>query len=347
MKLEDEKLIRQYLLGELDEQGLTQVETRIMTDDDFDSKVQLIEDELVEEYVCRELNEQERGRFEQIFLATPAGREKVDFTTAFRTHITRMVEPEPTPPIIIQTVDPEPVPPLPEPIYVSHSWRDALAAFWKYQKPLAIFSLATIALLLISSVWLAIKVQNMKARLNEVQAQQAASQSEVVVIKQQLDDANAKAAKVQNDLQAINEEKNKLVQEIASLKKTEKKTGEPASLGDSVFALVLSPGGDRSSGTETLATLTPDKKTLQLSLKVIDDIFKSFRAKISKRDSSAVMFEIAPSQVRKVDSETLVILQIPTMRFADGEYRINLTGKTSDGKTEPVGRYFFSVRKTP
>jgi hypothetical protein len=336
MKLEDEKLIRQYLLGELNEQVLAQVEARIMTDDEFDSQVQLIEDELVEEYVCSELSEQERVKFERIFLASAAGREKVEFTTAFRAYLAPVPVPEPASNASeTETVTPK------------ASWFGGLAAFWKSQKPLAAFSLATIALLLAISVWSAIKVARLQARLDELQAQQTAAQSETATLTRQLEEANAKATRLQTEVQAINEEKNRLVQEVASLKKPEKKIGDPAPLGDSVYALVLSPGGDRSGEAGAEATLTADKKYLQLGLKVPDDTFKSFRAKISKRDSRAAMFEMDPSGVRKGDSETLVILKISAVQLADDQYRIDLTGTASNGKTAPAGRYFFSVRKTP
>jgi hypothetical protein len=328
MKLEDENLIRRYLLGELNEQELAQVERRTMTDDDFFNQVQLMESELTEAYVSGELNEPERGTFEQRFLTTSAGRQNVYFNQAFLAHFAQAGE----------NLEPSPV---------ANSWRSRFAALWQYQKPLTAFSLATIALLLILSVWLAIIVGRLQSRVDDLQAQQTSSQSQTEVLKQQLDEANARATKLQNDVQTINEENAKLTQQIADLQTNEKKTGDLEPLGDSVFALVLAPGGDRSGTPETDVTLTPDKKILQLSLRVRQDIFKQFRAELSNRDSNAVLIRLNSVKVRKGESETLVIFQISAARLVNGDYKINLFGTTSQGKTEPVDRYTFSIRRNP
>lgn len=334
MKLEDEKLIRQYLLGELDDQVLAQVEARLMTDDEFDSQVQLIEDELVEEYVCDELNEQERIKFEHIFLATAAGRRKVEFTTAFRAYIM-----QPSKPDIVQT--------SPDTSALKNSLRNLLAVFWTHHKSFAAFVLATFVLLLSISIWSVIRTGRLQSRLDASQAQQTALQAETIELKQQRDEAKAETVRLQNDVQAITEEKSKLMEEVASLRKTEKEIAVPASPGDSVYALVLLPGGDRSNEAENTATLTSDKKTLQLTLKFTQDVFKNIRAKLSKRDGNEVLLNLIPSLIQKGDSETLVILQIPAARLGDGEYKINLFGTGSDGKAEFIDKYFFSVHKNP
>lgn len=334
MKLEDEKLIRQYLLGELDEQVLAQVEARLMTDDEFDSQVQLIEDELVEEYVCDELNEEERRKFEHMFLATAAGRQKVEFTTAFRAYLEQPPKPD-----IIPTPSNIPV--------LKNSLRNLLAAFWMYHRAFATFALATFVVLLGVSIWSVIRTGRLETQLDALQAQQTALQAETTDLKQQRDQAKAETTRLQRDVQAINEEKSKLTEEVASLKKPEKKIDESAAPGDSVYVLALSPGGERSSSeAKTTAALTPDTKTLRLDLKVTEDIFKSFRAKLSKRDSDKVLRTLFPSQTQKGVSETRVILQLPTARLDDGEYKIDLSGTDSNGKTDSIDKYFFSVQKT-
>jgi hypothetical protein len=55
------------------------------------------------------------------------------------------------------------------------SWRNALSAFWQTQRPLAVFSLATMALLLGLSVWLAITLGRVQSGVDGLQAQQLAA----------------------------------------------------------------------------------------------------------------------------------------------------------------------------
>jgi anti-sigma-K factor RskA len=345
MKLEDEQLIRRYLLGELDEQELTQVETRLMTDDDFDSHVQLIEDELIEEYVYKELNAQERETFKQRLLAAPEVREKVEFATAFKTYIQQVPEPEPVPAVVTQTIHPKPAPLVPQP--KPTSWFDALAAFWKAQKALAAFSLATVVLLLTATIWLAIRNERTQNRLRELEAQQAAFQAESAALTKERDEANARATKAQDETQAINQEKDKLVQELAGLKKTEKKTGETVPLGDSVIAMLQPLDDTRSSSSGNGTPLTLDKPNLELRLKVTQNIYKSFSATVRKRGDSLPPFELTSSDVKRGRSYSLVILKISASQLTDGKYEIALTGTTPAGKTESVDSYAFSVRKNP
>jgi len=69
--------IKKYLLGQLAGADLEEIEQRVLTDDEFYEEVQLIEDELVDEYVNAELSANERRLFEKNFLADPESRNKL------------------------------------------------------------------------------------------------------------------------------------------------------------------------------------------------------------------------------------------------------------------------------
>jgi CHAT domain-containing protein/lipopolysaccharide biosynthesis regulator YciM len=73
----DDGLIRRYLLAQLAEDELERLEERMMADNELFNRVLLAEDEMVEEYVQKQLSEQDRFRFEASFLATEAGRRQV------------------------------------------------------------------------------------------------------------------------------------------------------------------------------------------------------------------------------------------------------------------------------
>ncbi|HSF23492.1 MAG TPA: tetratricopeptide repeat protein, partial [Blastocatellia bacterium] len=80
-------LIRRYLLGQVSEDERQQLEERIMTDTELFNRVLLAEDDLTEQYVRKEMTEQDRLRFEEVFLATKAGWRQVDFNRAFYKYI--------------------------------------------------------------------------------------------------------------------------------------------------------------------------------------------------------------------------------------------------------------------
>ena len=85
-KVEDDKLARQYLLGELSEQDGAKVEEEYFEDDETFEKLSAVEDELIDAYTLGQLSSAERQRFEQRLLLSSAQRERVKFArTLLRT----------------------------------------------------------------------------------------------------------------------------------------------------------------------------------------------------------------------------------------------------------------------
>src|SRR6185436_20144513 len=77
-------MLRKYLLGMLSEDELGKVEARILADREFYDQVQAAEEELIDEYVNRELTNQDQSKFEQSFLSTPEGYEQVELARTLR-----------------------------------------------------------------------------------------------------------------------------------------------------------------------------------------------------------------------------------------------------------------------
>jgi hypothetical protein len=69
--------LRQYLLGQLDEDARTTLERQYVTDERVFEQLLVAEDELIDAYVGEALSQDERVRFERAFLTTPARRERV------------------------------------------------------------------------------------------------------------------------------------------------------------------------------------------------------------------------------------------------------------------------------
>src|SRR5437879_6592976 len=79
--------IKKYLLGQLAGADLEEIERRVLTDDDFHEEVQIMEDELVDEYVNADLSAEERRLFEKNFLADPESRKKLRLGRALDRHL--------------------------------------------------------------------------------------------------------------------------------------------------------------------------------------------------------------------------------------------------------------------
>jgi len=71
------QLLKQYLLGEsLDEEQRRDIEERLLTDEDFCEQADIVEDELIEQYLGEELSAVQRTQFEENFLSTTERRQK-------------------------------------------------------------------------------------------------------------------------------------------------------------------------------------------------------------------------------------------------------------------------------
>jgi hypothetical protein len=83
----DEALIRKYLLGDLDERQLEQVEEQLLCDDDFAERLYAAQDDLIDDYAFNLLPDDERERFEKSFTLTDERRKKLLFAQALESYV--------------------------------------------------------------------------------------------------------------------------------------------------------------------------------------------------------------------------------------------------------------------
>lgn len=76
--LEEQKAIREYLLGALsDTAEMRRIEEKILIDDDFVEKLSVAEDQLIDEYLDGTLPDSEHKSFDQFFLTLPERKQKL------------------------------------------------------------------------------------------------------------------------------------------------------------------------------------------------------------------------------------------------------------------------------
>ncbi len=80
----NERQIKRHLLGDLTPEELQQVEVRLLDDEEFAAQVQLVEEELIEDYLAGALPPPERARCEAHFLAAPHRQRKLALGRALR-----------------------------------------------------------------------------------------------------------------------------------------------------------------------------------------------------------------------------------------------------------------------
>jgi hypothetical protein len=75
----DDRLLTQYLLGSLGDDESERLDELSIADDDFASRLQVVEDDLVDAYVRRELTGETLEQFRSVYLSSAKRRDKVQF----------------------------------------------------------------------------------------------------------------------------------------------------------------------------------------------------------------------------------------------------------------------------
>jgi hypothetical protein len=125
-----DEYIRQYVLGTHDPESQKQFEERLLTDEKLLDQLSIVEDEVVCDYLAGSLSELERDKFENRFLRSAAGKQKLQFFSAIKNHVDNLS------PSIQRT-------PLPL------SWKRFLPAFLRGESPWLRLSFAMAAVILV------------------------------------------------------------------------------------------------------------------------------------------------------------------------------------------------------
>ena len=99
MKVREERVqnsIRRYLLNQLTSSKQQAVELQLLSDETFLDELEIVEDELIDEYLKGELSRKERASFEKYFLAHETRRRKLQASEALNRHLDKL-SPKPTP----------------------------------------------------------------------------------------------------------------------------------------------------------------------------------------------------------------------------------------------------------
>jgi CHAT domain-containing protein len=103
-KTHDEIAVKRYLLNQLSDPERQEIELRLLTDDDFAAEVEIVEDELIDEYVANELSMNEREQFHEHFLINPVRESKLQSSYAVKRYFDRATpQPQPSPGLLERT----------------------------------------------------------------------------------------------------------------------------------------------------------------------------------------------------------------------------------------------------
>ena len=321
----NEKLIAQYLLGELPEEQQVEIEDRAFADKEYLASITAVENDLIDEYVRNELSETQRRRFESRFLVSAERRKRVAFAKALSgvTATAPVVETVRRPVVAQSTV----------------SWRESLEAFIRGLIPIPTFAMAaTIVVVLGGSIALLGEMLRLRSQINTMQAENQSRQGE---LQRQFESERRRSEELASRL---NQEKQQREQTDESLRQLSE-TAETPAPKPIIAALTLLPGLSRGAGDKPRLVLPENARLVRLQIGVEpEEPYKTYAVEL-RTVSGRSVWNRENLTVRDRRGARAIGLTLPATVVRPGEYELTLKGVAEGGRTEDVGFYYFTVTK--
>src|SRR6266516_3197889 len=318
MNLDNDSMIKQYLLGELTEEGQQQIEERLLRDGDYFEHLQLCEDELVDEYVRGGLPPDEQRRFDNHFLSTPERHEKLRFARALRRYVSAAVEAEPA-------------------TTAQRTRLQFLSASLRGRHPVMAYSLAA-ALLLVLGGTMIFRNWQLQNQLAQIRSQQSAGLRSERELQRQLQEQRAGYMELVKELQHEKDQRAMLERNVSP-----SIPSNPDQLAP-VISLVLTPGLLRGEETTKKALVPSGTTLIRLELHFPANEYKSWRATLHNAEGA----ELSRQNLLKARSRgggSIVVMDLPAEAIPGGDYYVKLSGTAGSGEFEDIGKYYFRVVK--
>ena len=306
----EEKQLCQYLLGKLAEDVQRRLEEKLMTQANLLEQLEVLEDELIDEYLRNALSDKDREGFEKHFLLSPERHQKLRFAQAFRSYVA----------VANEGTEKEPS--------KSSLWQ-TLWATLRTQSPALSYGLPVAVLgVFLGCLWMAGTIQRLHTEVAQVRTEQGSLQQREQQLQQQLEAQRLRSVELEQQLALAQPQDKKL----------------PENLSARLVALVLTPGLVRdSSGSMKRLTVSSETRLVELRLELGDYKYDSYRVVLQDEEGSEILTRNKVQPERSGSSQVLV-LTLGAKDLPRGDYSLKLSGASKSGEFEPLVSYTFRVR---
>lgn len=312
----DDKIMIEYLLGNLSEDERIQLQERFLTDNDCFEQLQAVEEDLIDDYVRHKLSKADRRRFERYYLVTPARREKVDFAVDLKKTLA---------------------------VPWWQAWRLFLRDKWRIflefiaaPSPAVrwVFAVGAIFLFLGTS-WLVIETTKLRGELEQFKTEQLALVQREQELQAQVNQARGRSEQLAEQLEREKEQRAQLEQQLTN----------PSIAQPTVVAFVLTASVLRSAEKTRPLVIPRGASFVQLQLDLESRIdYKSYRVVLETAAGEEIWSQDLPA-ARATKAGRAVVLRLPALVLDEGDYLLKLNGANAAGVFEEVDEYFFRVLK--
>lgn len=316
---DDQYLIR-YLLGQLSEEEAERLDEMSITDDETATRLRVVEDDLVDVYVRGALPAEVRTRFEQVYLASPKRRERVEFAQQFRRAVDR-VEPAVSP--VSAAAAPAPRAPVP--------MARPAAAPAPIARPAGRWLAWAAAILAVSCGGLLVEQLRLRSGLDDARQQNAALDAHAEDLAHQL-------AQAQQTTHA------------GTVPTPAQPRTEPAPAGGvatgiaTAAALVLLPDTRAANAFPTLV-VAPANRTASFTLRLEPGDFSRYDVALHDPATSRDIWRSGEIARRHDAAAPALQVTVPVALLKAQHYSFTVTASSATGRREVVGSYTFEVQR--
>jgi hypothetical protein len=325
-----EATLRQYVLGELDEEARIELEERLVTEPDLFELLGPTEDELTEEYMENVLSATERTGFEGHFLINEERRWQLGFLGLLKDHTATMVTDRGEQPDVS----------LADPRVAVQPWATVAATFGSLRaNPVWVGSLAaSVAILLSGTVWFVLRSTNLEDELGRLRVEHEVAQREQRGLQSRVDRLSTQAQFLQTKLESERQQR-ETIEARASDVQTQ---GTRPTRAQAPPLFVLATGLLRSEGSVTRIAIPPDAPLIRLRLELPSDDYPLYRAVLYDAQAEE-MWAQSKLTARAGGGRAAVTIILPAQLLPPGDYQIKLSGTDRTGLPERVAACSFRV----
>jgi len=310
-QLVDDVAARKFLLGELTPEEQGDVEEQGFLDRDTFALIQAAEDDLIDEFLSGDLSPNEKQRFEKHFLSTPGRYGDVKVAKALQKYISQNA----TPSLAYGKVASE----TPGNSFLLN-WLNTRSSTAR------LFLVAAVLLIGVAGVWLVARMLRQQQNGPPIQAHQDNVRSP----------AEPRNKPTQSPVESANSQ--------GSDSNQPKPRGLPRQPAAPTYLFVLIPGGPARSEDSTTKVRLPQANGVALfELPLIGKkSYRSYRATL-ERDGTVVR-TLSNLKAGVLSSGRGIEIRVPAILFeSEQNYRILLSGISSDGTLHEISAYYFQV----
>jgi hypothetical protein len=327
----DQTIIR-YLLGSLPEDEIERVEELSFIDDEFAVRLNLVENDLVDDYVSGRLSGEQLEKFDSYYLASPRRRKKVKTAQTLQAYVEKAVAtgqvvfaPEPSQ---INTKSVTPSNRLTNP-------------FFSFRVPL----LTTVTVLVLLGMgWLVFELSRLRSQINQDQEARIALEQREKELQESVEQQRSARSAIEKELERMREEKERIERQRDSQSAGSRYPASPAA-NPKILSFRLSAPA-RTAGQAQKLSLLPGTDFVVLQAELEPDDYPGYNAELLSQPSKMPLgWKSEKLKSRALGESRVLDIVIPANILKPGEYFLRVTGISDRGAAEGERGYQFKVVK--